>query len=228
MGGVDVGLVLQVARQPLHRVPLVVRETLGELGLHQVGTPHCAVEHRPAGEDGSGVDAGPAGTLDGVGDVVRSVSRGGDDGHRQVTDDEGVPVANGRVVERNVRVGRNQVRGSVALSQLETTGDVVVVHVRLDDVGHEQTVLGHQVLDPVDVALRVDHHGMLPVVGDVAAVAEPRGLDHEDVWGAGVGHELAPSKALRRPHRLVQCRRGIRLMSRHAVPPVTLVASMPR
>ena len=64
-----------------------------------------------------------------------------------------------------------------ALGQREPTGHVVVVDVRLEDVGEPHPVLLEQVQDAVDVTLRIDHERDLAVVDDVAAITQGRGLD---------------------------------------------------
>jgi hypothetical protein len=49
--------------------------------------------------------------------------------------------------------------------------------VRLCNVGDLNAKLGGRLQHPVDVALRIDHEGDLPVGDQVAAVAQRRGLD---------------------------------------------------
>jgi len=61
--------------------------------------------------------------------------------------------------------------------QREPAGDVVVVQVRLEDVGDPHVTLASQHQYPVDVPLRVYHEGDLAVGDQVAPVAERRSVD---------------------------------------------------
>ena len=67
--------------------------------------------------------------------------------------------------------------------QSQPAGQVVVVYVRLEDVGDPDATLGRQGQYPADIALRVDDEGQLPVVREIAAVAERRGVDGHDLHG---------------------------------------------
>ena len=62
------------------------------------------------------------------------------------------------------------------------------MEVRLRDSRDVQAVLGHEVLDAIDIALRIHDEGIAAVVDDVAAVAKPRGIEGDDVRDAGCGH----------------------------------------
>ena len=61
----------------------------------------------------------------------------------------------------------------------EAARHVVVVHVRLGDVGDPHAGVVGQRDNPVDVTLRVDDQGGFTVVHQVAAIAERRRLDLE-------------------------------------------------
>ena len=74
-------------------------------------------------------------------------------------------------------------RGAGDPAQLGGAGDVVVVDVRLDDVGQPRAPIGQQPNDTVDVALRVDDDGTATGEDCVAPVAELRGLDGCDLRG---------------------------------------------
>ncbi|MGT2461490.1 hypothetical protein [Sinomonas atrocyanea] len=63
----------------------------------------------------------------------------------------------------------------------QAAGEVVVVDVGLGDVRDLHAGRGGGGLDAVDVPLGVDHEGVLPIVHEVAAVAELRGVDDDDV-----------------------------------------------
>ena len=91
-------------------------------------------------------------------------------------------------VERH-RVGGVHVVGRAGRAgQGQAAGDVVVVDVGLEHVGHRDPAAGGQREHPVDVALRV-HHERDRAVGDqVAPVAQRRRLDRHDV-----GHCVPPT-----------------------------------
>ena len=67
--------------------------------------------------------------------------------------------------------------------QFQTAGDVIVVNVGFQYVGDLHAAVGGEVEDPVDVALRVDHHRDVTVGDQVAAVAETGGFDDGHVHG---------------------------------------------
>ena len=101
-------------------------------------------------------------------------------GHAQAADADGVAVPDGGAVEGDLVVGVDEVRGTRAQRQGETAGDVVVVEVRLQDVGQPDAVTLEDLEHPVDVALRVDDERDLAVVHDVRAVAERRSVDRDN------------------------------------------------
>ncbi len=107
------------------------------------------------------------------------------DDHVAVTDRD--PVEHHRVV--SVDVIRRTGRGS----QRIPTGDVVVVDVRLEHVRDDHPLRRGEVEDPVDVALWVDHERDLPVVDEVAAVAEGGRVDGQDVDHGGTPHQAFAS-----------------------------------
>ena len=92
-----------------------------------------------------------------------------------VPDLDGLAVRDRGALEGDLVGGIDEVRRTGAPGQGEAAGDVVVVDVGLEDVGQPDLVLGQQVEDPVDVALRVDHERDLAVVDEVAAVTQASG-----------------------------------------------------
>ena len=76
--------------------------------------------------------------------------------------------------------GVDVVRRAGRPCQRQAAGDVVVVQVGLEDVGDPHPRPLRQGEHPVDVTLRVDHQGDLTVMGQVAAVAQGRGVDRDD------------------------------------------------
>jgi hypothetical protein len=114
-----------------------------------------------------------------------------------------VAVGHRDVVDLRVAPARQQVRRARLPGQLRSPGHVVVVDVRLQDMGGPHTAFDQQAEHPVDVALRVDHHGDLPVVDDVAAVTQAGGLERLDVEHVVVlPYPVGDANALRPDRRL--------------------------
>ena len=97
--------------------------------------------------------------------------------------------------------GRQHERRPGASCQLEPAGDVVVVHVRLEDVGQPRAMLLSRHEVGLDIALRVDHDGVIARDHQVRPIAQAgrqevddarvsrtdaRGRGHEEVSG----HEM--------------------------------------
>ena len=97
-------------------------------------------------------------------------------------------------------VGIHVIGGAGLAGQRQPAGDIVVVDVGFEDVGDPHTCGSSELQDPVDVALRVDHQRDPPVVDQVAAVPQGRGLDREDDGGRCVR---------RRPCGAVRWSRGV-------------------
>ncbi len=175
--GEHAGLGRQFAGESADRVVLRVGELVGVVGTHQVGSAGRAVEHRSAGEYRGGAAGGIA---QDVADVMVGVA--GRVQHQQphLTCFEHVAVADGVVVEIGVTAFRKHVRRLRRPAELQAPGDVVVVDVGLQDVGHPYAALLDQAQDPVDVSLRVHDHGNRAVGGQVAPVAETGSLDGLD------------------------------------------------
>jgi hypothetical protein len=121
--------------------------------------------------------------------VVVGVARGVQDPQPERPGVQHVSVSNRVVLEAGIAAGGQDVGCAGARGELEPAGDVVVVHVGLEDVGEAQAALLDEVEDPVDVTLRVDDDGDLPVGGQVAAVAQAGGLD-----GLDLDHGVSPAQ----------------------------------
>jgi hypothetical protein len=110
--------------------------------------------------------------------VGEGVAGGGQRPHPQgVADLDGVAVGDRRPVEADRVGGVDQVRRAGGGGQRRPPGEVVVVDVRLGDVGDAQSVVRGQRGDPVGVPLRVDDQGNRLVMDQVAAVTEGGRLD---------------------------------------------------
>ncbi len=183
VGGVDLGLAMDLGHDLAHRVPLGVRQALGGVRPDQVRAADAAVEHRPACEH-PGIDP-----VDGhrVRDVVRRVSGRVQDapGHRAGL--EGGAVADLRGAEPVVVPARHQVLRAQLIGQHQPARDVVVVHVGLHDVRQGPCVLLQDGHHAVDVALRVDHDRLVVERDDVRAVTEVVGVQR-DHGGPASGH----------------------------------------
>jgi hypothetical protein len=140
-------------------------EGLGVLRPEEVGPAGRAEQQRAAGEDA--VHA-PVGVLEHVGHVGERVPRRVQHADPQLSGGDHVAIANGTSRERHVVVGRDEVLGADPPGEGQSAGHVVVVDVRLGHVG-DADVAG-PVQDPVDVALRVDHHRHATVCDQIAAV----------------------------------------------------------
>ena len=139
-----------------------------------------------------------------VGQVAGSVARRGHGGQREAAGAEPVPVAGGHPAEAHILGRRHDVVRARAAGQSEPAGDVVVVDVGLEHVGDADGGGLGDGENPVDVPLRVDDGGVLAVVDQVAAVAEPGGLDRNDVMHALPSWSGPPVR--RRPQSLPAAR----------------------
>src|SRR5690606_23570754 len=75
----------------------------------------------------------------------------------------------------------DEIDGAVPPCELGTPGDVVVVQMRLGDMRDAHAPIPCQPLDPVEVALRVDHHTDGTVMDQVAAIPQRIGANDLDV-----------------------------------------------
>ena len=142
----------------------------------QVGAPGGAVEQRTPGEHPGHLAAG----FQHVAQVGEGVPRGGQHPQPQrVADLDRVAAGDRRPVERDRVGGVDQVRRAGGRGKGGPASEVVVVDVRLGDVGDPHFVLRGQCGDPVGVPLRVDDQGGAAVVDQVAAVAKARRLDRQ-------------------------------------------------
>jgi hypothetical protein len=92
-----------------------------------------------------------------------------------------VPVPRPDALVADLIVGGDHVRRTGLSGKEVATGDVVIVDMGLDHVGDPQSVFGDDGQYPVDVALRVDDHGVVPIVGDIAAVAQRGCVERDDL-----------------------------------------------
>ena len=125
----------------------------------------------------------PSASLQHVADVVVGVAGGVDDAELDGSGVDDVAVGDGASLVGDVVSGGHDVLGAGGAGQFQAAGDVVVVDVGFQDVGDPHAAVGGEVEDPVDVALRVDHHGDVTVGDQVAAVAETGGFDDGHVHG---------------------------------------------
>ena len=137
-----------------------------------------------------------------------------------VSDGDDVTITHRHPVEGDLVVGVEVVRGAGRVCEGVAAGDVVVVDVRLEHVRDAHTRGGGECEDAVDVALRIHNHRHRAVVGEVAAVAQRRGVDRNDGQ-----HPGSPSYR-QRSWAPVTIGRPVR--AQPPVPPATEYASMPR
>ena len=171
VGGIHVRVFRQLGGQAVRRRELRMRQLVGVAGAEQVRPAGRAVQQRPAGEHRVRAARG----LQHVGQVGERVPGGGydPDPHHRADLDQ-VPVSGRNPVEGH-RIGRVDVVGRPGgARQRQPAGHVVVVQVGLEDMGDPHPPGRGQVQHPVDVPLRVDDHGDLPVVRKVAPVAQRR------------------------------------------------------
>ena len=105
---------------------------------------------------------------------------GGDHRQLQGAHRDLVTVTHTGAVECHGVRGVDQIGHFGAAGELVAAGDVVVVDVGLGHRTQPQASLAQLGLDPVDVALGVDHQRDLSVVDHVAAVTELLGRDRLD------------------------------------------------
>lgn len=180
----------QLRGQPMRRGVLRPREVLGQPGLDQVRAPDGADQQRSAGQrrDRRAV------LLQHVGRVMRGVTESRQCAHGQArvgVDLRAVAVVHGDTREGDTASGRHQVGRTCEPGQLQSPSDLVVVHVRLDDLRDPYPTPGGRRDHPIDIAWRINRKGRAPAARQIAAVAEPRDLDRVDEE-----RELLPSSEI--------------------------------
>ena len=159
-----------VVERVVHRVG--VRDGVG--GTQQVRPPDRADQQRPAGQERDRL-ACPARVGQLVGHVLRGVARCVERGEAQLAHVERVAVVDRPVLVLELGPGPDDVLGAGQGGQVAGARDVVVVEVRLDDVGDAQLVARGIGQVDVDVAARI-HDDREPrcLVGDEGReVSEP-------------------------------------------------------
>ena len=124
------------------------------IAVWKVGASHAAVQQGATGEDRGWFVSGG----DQVGQMGVGVPGGRyhADSHR--SDREFVAITHANTVEGHRIVGAHHIRAAVALREIVTTGEVIVVNVGLQHHRAADTKCCQCLLDPVDVALGIDHH----------------------------------------------------------------------
>jgi hypothetical protein len=170
----DLRGVRQLTGQPPRRGVLRPGQRRSARRAEQVRAAGRAEQQRSPGEHPGHLAAG----LQHVGQVVERVPGGGQRPQPQHRADlHDVAVADRLAAEAH-RVGRAHQIGRAGLGgQGQAAADVVVVYMRLGDMGDPHATAPGERGDAVDVPLRVDHDRHAAVVGQVAAVAERRRLD---------------------------------------------------
>ncbi|OSY51049.1 hypothetical protein BG846_03326 [Streptomyces fradiae ATCC 10745 = DSM 40063] len=156
---------------------MVAGESFGEPGFDQVGAADRADGEGAAGERGDG----RAGLLQDVCGVVRGVAGCGEGAQGERGPDvDAVAVVDGHVRAGGARARGDEVGGAGEAGEAGAAGEVVVVEVGLEHMGEADAAGGRRGEDAVHVAGRVDGDGVLRASREVAAVAEPFGLDGVD------------------------------------------------
>jgi hypothetical protein len=191
VGREDTGAVGEQPRQLVGRPVLEVGEVTSVLGAEQVWPAGGAVQQRAAREHGE------RGAVLGVGEDVAQVGEGvtgrGQRGHPHPrADRDRVAVPDRRPLEGDAVVRVHVVRRSGGPGEGQASGQVVVVDVGLEDVGHRDPVALEQREHPVDVALRIDDERELAVVDDVAPIAERGSLDRQHLDTVHAAHLAIP------------------------------------
>ena len=103
---------------------------------------------------------------------------------RQGTDVDDLTVRDRLTLEGDRVGGVDQVFRSVSASELEASGDVVVVQVGLGDVRDVDAGFAGCVFHPVGIPLRVNDQCHGAVMHEVASVTQFRGFDNDNVHGS--------------------------------------------
>ena len=174
----------QQCSQPARRGVLGRRQRGRVPGAEQIGAPGRSVQQRATGEDACHLSG--AGIGHDIGQVGPGVAGGGDGPHPHGARLDHVPVADRRPRERHVIGTVHVIDGAGLPGQGQAAGDVVVVDVRLEDMGHRHAAVGGQHQDPVDVTLRIHHERGRAVGHQVTAVTQRRRVDHHNLDHGGL------------------------------------------
>ncbi len=156
--------------------------------VHEIGAADVAGEERVAGEDDP---RRPVGLTQQVAQAAGRVTRRRQRLEREAAEGPRLPGPRRRAVPvRQLRVGVPD-RGAGALGELDRADHVVLVAVRLDDVGDAAAGGGRPLDVDLGVATRVDDDRGAPVADDVGDVGDARRLD------ALEQHRAAPFGRLR-------------------------------
>ncbi len=174
----------QQVGQPSRRVVLSGGERGGVPRAEQIRAAGRAVQQRAAGEDAGHCPGHRVGHD--IGQVGPGVARGGQDAYPHRPGLDHVPVADRCSAQRHVVGTVDVVRGTGLPGQGQAAGDVIVVDVRLEHVGHRHAAVGGHHQDPVDVTLRIHHERGRAVGHQVTAVTQRRRVDHHNVDHGGL------------------------------------------
>ena len=152
----------------------------------QVGPADAPGEEAAAGQDGDRRRP----VLDDVPrEVLRGVPGGRPSDEPKPSDTHLVRIVDGAMVEGVAATGRGRDRRARPGTDLEGTRQIVVVDVGLEDADDPPAASLGRIDEPVDVALRVDDHGLVgrpDQVGRVAQAAGDEGLEVHPVESATV------------------------------------------
>ena len=192
------------------------------LRAEQVGPPDSADQQRAAGQQQERL-VGPGGVRDGIADVLRGVPRRVERPEADRADLEGLAVAQPAGARGELGAGADDVGRAGQRRELATARDVVVVEVRLDDVGDAQIRVARGVEIDVDVATRVDDAAAPPrLVGEerrevpspsirycVTRMAQPTPRCEAPADREGLGHSLHHHQAAVDGEHLAGDERGL-------------------
>jgi len=110
------------------------------------------------------------------------MARGGQHPHpHPVADRDHVPIGDAGPVEGHLVGGVDVVGRPGGPGQRQPAGHVVVVQMGLEHVGDPHTLGRGQVQHPVNIPLRIHHHGNVAVVREVAPVTQRGRVDRRDL-----------------------------------------------
>lgn len=161
------------------RGPSAGPSVVGEAVVDEVGAADGAVQQAPAAEEETGL---PSGTRQ-ERLVMASVPGGCDDRDLERADGYDIAVAHRDALEVHPLVGGQQVVGVVSSGQPQCARYIVVVDVSVRDRPDVDTLRVCCLLDRGEVAWGIDDQGRVPVVDEVAAVAQSGRLDDDDLHG---------------------------------------------
>ena len=176
MGGQHPRLGVEPAEQASGTAPLGLRQLVGPLVAQKVGTADAVEQHGPARAN---ITWCPGRAGQQVGEVVRGMARRGQGRDREGAGGDLGTIAEGRAFpgEAEVLAFGHDVGGAQPAGQVQAPAQIVVVDVRLQDMGDADPQGLGRLQVAVGLALRVDHDGYLAVVDQVAPVPEPCRLE---------------------------------------------------